>query len=148
MKPGVTLKQAKAEMETIAARLAQQYPKENLRIGTVVNPLHEEVVGDIRPALLLLLATTFLVSPFIGLVPAVAIKVFDAGAGGTSALVTAQGVGAVAAALAAAPLAAGFLLGGIAGPGLVRRLPAERLRVFVALLGLGLAIKLGVDAVR
>jgi ABC-type antimicrobial peptide transport system permease subunit len=55
MKPGVTLKQAKAEMETIAARLAQQYPKENLRIGTVVNPLHEEVVGGIRPALLVLL---------------------------------------------------------------------------------------------
>ncbi|HJW58074.1 MAG TPA: MFS transporter, partial [Actinomycetota bacterium] len=60
----------------------------------------------IRTALLLLLATTFLVSPFIGLVPAVAIKVFDQGAGGTSALVTAQGVGAVLAALAAAPLAA------------------------------------------
>jgi MFS family permease len=60
----------------------------------------------IRTALLLLLATTFLVSPFIGLVPAVAIKVFDKGASGTSALVTAQGVGAVAAALAAAPLAA------------------------------------------
>jgi MFS family permease len=60
----------------------------------------------IRTALLLLLATTFLVSPFIGLVPAVAIKVFGRGAPGTSALVTAQGVGAVSAALAAAPLAA------------------------------------------
>ena len=60
----------------------------------------------IRTALLLLVATTFLVSPFIGLVPAVAIKVFDQGASGTSALVTAQGVGAVSAALAAAPLAA------------------------------------------
>jgi MFS family permease len=60
----------------------------------------------IRTALLLLLATTFLVSPFIGLVPAVAIKVFDQGASGTAALVTAQGVGAVSAALAAAPLAA------------------------------------------
>jgi putative ABC transport system permease protein len=55
MKPGITLKQARAEMETIAARLAQQYPEENLRIGTVVNPLHEELVGDIRPALLVLL---------------------------------------------------------------------------------------------
>ena len=42
-------------METIAARLAQQYPEENLRIGAVVNPLHEEVVGDIKPALLVLL---------------------------------------------------------------------------------------------
>jgi MFS family permease len=59
----------------------------------------------IRTALLLLLATTFLVSPFIGLVPAVAIKVFDRGATGTSALVTAQGVGAVCSALAAGPLA-------------------------------------------
>jgi MFS family permease len=53
----------------------------------------------IRTALLLLLATTFLVSPFIGLVPAVAIKVFGRGAPGTSALVTAQGVGAVCSAL-------------------------------------------------
>jgi len=59
----------------------------------------------IRTALLLLLATTFLVSPFIGLVPAVAIKVFGRGAPGTSALVTAQGIGAVCSALAATPLA-------------------------------------------
>jgi MFS family permease len=59
----------------------------------------------IRTALLLLLATTFLVSPFIGLVPAVAIKVFERGATGTSALVTSQGVGAVCSALAAGPLA-------------------------------------------
>src|SRR5205814_8603793 len=41
IKPGVTLKQAQAEMETIAARLAQQYPDTNLRIGTVRSPLHE-----------------------------------------------------------------------------------------------------------
>lgn len=62
----------------------------------------------IRTALLLLLATTFLVSPFIGLVPAVAIKVFHRGASGTSVLVTAQGIGAVIAALTAGPLAARF----------------------------------------
>jgi MFS family permease len=62
--------------------------------------------AGIRTALLLLLATTFLVSPFIGLVPAVAIKVFHRGAAGTSALVTAQGIGAVCSAFAAGPLAA------------------------------------------
>jgi uncharacterized protein len=46
---------------------------------------------------------------------------------------------------AAAPLAVGFLLGGVLGPGLVRRLPGNRLRVAIALLGLGVAAKLGLD---
>ena len=46
---------------------------------------------------------------------------------------------------AAAPLAAGFLVGGSIGPGLVRRLPGARLRVAIAVLGLGLAVKLGFD---
>jgi len=55
LKPGITLKPAQAEMDTIAARLAQQYPDYNTRIGTVVVPLQEEVVGDIKPALLILL---------------------------------------------------------------------------------------------
>jgi MFS family permease len=44
-------------------------------------------------------------SPFIALIPAIAVKVFDGGAGATSVLVTAQGVGAVVGALAVAPLA-------------------------------------------
>jgi putative ABC transport system permease protein len=55
MKPGVTLQKARTEMQTIAARLAQEYPKFNLRIGSVVNPLSEEIVGDMKPALLILL---------------------------------------------------------------------------------------------
>jgi uncharacterized membrane protein YfcA len=46
---------------------------------------------------------------------------------------------------AAAPLAAGFLIGGGIGPGLVRRLPGDQLRVGIALLGLSLAVKLGID---
>src|SRR5262245_53169265 len=55
LKPGITLRQARAEMDTIAARLEQQYPTQNLRRGAVVVPLHEDLVSDIRPALLILL---------------------------------------------------------------------------------------------
>jgi MFS family permease len=47
---------------------------------------------------------TLLAAPFIALVPAMAIKVLGSGKTGTSVLVTAQGIGAVAAALAIGPL--------------------------------------------
>ncbi|MEZ5170792.1 MAG: MFS transporter [Acidimicrobiia bacterium] len=49
----------------------------------------------IRATLVYMLVTVFLAAPFIGLIPAMAIKVFDAGTGGTAALVSAQGLGAV-----------------------------------------------------
>src|SRR5205814_4859883 len=55
LKPGITVRQAQAEMETIAARLAKEYPRFNTRIGATVRPLQEELVGDIKPALLILL---------------------------------------------------------------------------------------------
>lgn len=55
MKSGVTLSKAQAEMDTIAARLAKQYPDVNARRGAVVRPLHEEIVGNIKSALLILL---------------------------------------------------------------------------------------------
>jgi len=58
-----------------------------------------------RAAILTIAVAALLLSPFIALIPAVAIKLFDAGERGTSILVTAQGIGAVAGALAMAPLA-------------------------------------------
>jgi putative ABC transport system permease protein len=61
MKPGTTLPRAQAEMTTIAGRLEQQYPGTNAGIGAVVTPLHEQVVGDIKPALLVLLGAVALV---------------------------------------------------------------------------------------
>jgi len=61
-----------------------------------------------RTAILTIAVIALLLSPFIALIPAVAIKLFDAGEGGTSVLITAQGVGAVAGALAMPSLARRF----------------------------------------
>src|SRR6202011_6149174 len=55
LKPGVDLKQAQAEMNTISSRLEQQYPADNKGWGAVVVPLHDDLVSDVRPALLVLL---------------------------------------------------------------------------------------------
>ena len=54
LKQNVSLAQAQAEMRTISSRLEQQYAEENKGWGAVVIPLQEDLVGDIRPALLVL----------------------------------------------------------------------------------------------
>ncbi|MCO5970255.1 sulfite exporter TauE/SafE family protein [Actinoallomurus soli] len=65
----------------------------------------------------------------------------------------ANGVAAVGFALfgpvrwdAVLPLAVGFLVGGWIGPAFVRRLPGEALRVIVAVCGVAVAVKLGIDS--
>src|SRR5690348_8309037 len=55
LKPGVTNEQAQAELTTIAARLEQQYPDTNTHRGLRVDSALTALVGDIRPALLILL---------------------------------------------------------------------------------------------
>jgi len=47
-----------------------------------------------------------------------------------------------------APLAAGFLLGGLVGPKIARKVPAGPFRVVVSLCGIGLAVRLGISAYR
>ena len=54
LRPDVTQAQAQAEMSAISGRLEQQYPEENKGWGAVVIPLQEDLVGDVRPALLVL----------------------------------------------------------------------------------------------
>lgn len=55
LKPGVTLGQAQAEMNTISQRLAKAYPEDDKGWGALVNSMREETVGTIRPALLMML---------------------------------------------------------------------------------------------
>jgi predicted permease len=55
LKPGADLKQAQAEMNTISSRLEQLYPADDKGWGALVVPLHQDMVGDVRPALLVLL---------------------------------------------------------------------------------------------
>ncbi|HYY58645.1 MAG TPA: ABC transporter permease, partial [Pyrinomonadaceae bacterium] len=57
LKQGVTLRQAQADMSRVARRLEEQYPKFSKGIGVKLISLHEQVVGDVRPALLILLGT-------------------------------------------------------------------------------------------
>jgi len=55
LKPGVTLNQAQSEMDTISQRLEQAYPADDKGWGAVVVSLREQTVGDVRPALLMML---------------------------------------------------------------------------------------------
>ncbi len=55
LKPGVSVAQAQSELDTIAARLKQAYPERNPVIGVTIVPLQEQVVGEVRHALVVLL---------------------------------------------------------------------------------------------
>ena len=55
LKPGVTEEQAQAELTAIGARLEQQYPDTNTHRSLRLDSALKALVGDIRPALLILL---------------------------------------------------------------------------------------------
>ena len=62
LRPNVTLPQARADLDTVTARLSQEhrntYPS---GFGATVRSLHEDTVGNLRPAMFVLLAAVGLV---------------------------------------------------------------------------------------
>ncbi|MBZ5529889.1 MAG: ABC transporter permease [Acidobacteriia bacterium] len=55
LKPGVRVEAAREEMNTIAKRLEQQYPEFNTGTGANVNLMQDQLVQNVRPALLMIL---------------------------------------------------------------------------------------------
>jgi putative ABC transport system permease protein len=61
LKPGVSLARAKAEMATIEARIANQYPNRHAELTVSLTPLREQLYGGLRLTLLVLFgAVTFI----------------------------------------------------------------------------------------
>jgi putative ABC transport system permease protein len=56
LKPGITVEQAMADLDTIALRLENQYPESNKNARVAVVPYYEQIVRNIRPALRVLIA--------------------------------------------------------------------------------------------
>jgi putative ABC transport system permease protein len=62
LKPGVTVEQARAEMNAIGARIAHDYPDSNKGWGVAVDPLADTIVGkQLRTSLYVLLAAVGMV---------------------------------------------------------------------------------------
>lgn len=61
VKPGIGIEQAGSAMTAIASGLSQRYPEANANFTVHLVPVHEQITGSIRPALLLLLGAVGLV---------------------------------------------------------------------------------------
>ncbi len=61
MKPGVSTKAALADLKVIAARLEKQYPNSNGKVGAAVTPLRDDMVGESRSTLFMMLGAVGLV---------------------------------------------------------------------------------------
>ena len=61
LKPGVDVARAQADMTAISKRLEAQYPDDNKDWGALVRPLQDDMIGDVRTSLLVLLGAVALV---------------------------------------------------------------------------------------
>jgi putative ABC transport system permease protein len=61
LRPGTTAEEAQADLSVVARRLEQAYPETHAGRGVQVVGMHEQIVGPIKPALLVLLGAVGLV---------------------------------------------------------------------------------------
>ncbi len=61
LKPATSVEQAQAEVDTISVQLQEQYPETNESKALAVTNLHEAMVENVRPSLLMLMAAVSLV---------------------------------------------------------------------------------------
>src|SRR5215471_16069826 len=56
VQPGVTRQQAQADMDSVARHLAAEFPVADKGVGIAITPMKEDVVGNVKPLLIVLLA--------------------------------------------------------------------------------------------
>jgi putative ABC transport system permease protein len=56
LKPDRTVRQVQSDMSAVAAQLAKEFPASNARVGITVVPLKDQVLGETRTALVILLS--------------------------------------------------------------------------------------------
>src|SRR5919107_1788529 len=60
LKPGVSIEQADADIKTVMARISRDHPDEAENVGAFVQPLREQLAGEVRkPLMMLLVAVAF-----------------------------------------------------------------------------------------
>jgi putative ABC transport system permease protein len=133
---GRSFAEARAEMEGIAARLAQAYPGANDQFGVALRPIRDVFAGEIRPAILVLFAAVM----FVLLIACanVANLFLMRGAGRAREIALRMAIGASRGRVIRQMLAESFILaflGGLLGlllalggvHGLARMIPVDRL---------------------
>ncbi|HET9399885.1 MAG TPA: ABC transporter permease, partial [Candidatus Acidoferrales bacterium] len=56
LKPGVTMSQASADMDAVAANLSATYPEADKNVGIAIVAMKEDIVGNVQPFLIVLMA--------------------------------------------------------------------------------------------